>query len=229
MSVFPIEQTPLTISGLTLWFDAFITPTGSISSWLDQSGNKYNATQGTGANQPICTANQIAGKNALLFDGTNDTFVLPSGTYSLANGDNTSFAVAKSNASSDQRIFTFEESLSSRFRISITAASTYGFLNNSASSGGVTIGGVTLSNANIITGRHNGSTLAISINNGVETTNSNGANENGITAGYIGSLSGVQSFFNGALAEILVYNRSLSAAEMLSINKYLSNKWGIST
>jgi hypothetical protein len=49
---------------------------------------------------------------------------------------------------------------------------------------------------------------------------------NGTTgAGYIGQ--GINNtFFNGEISEILVYNRVLSANEAASVESYLRNKFG---
>src|SRR5204863_3227753 len=56
-----IGFTPATLKGLVLWLDgsdpaATGTPPANntaISSWVDKSSNANNATQGTGANQPV--------------------------------------------------------------------------------------------------------------------------------------------------------------------------------
>jgi len=50
----------------------FSVATGTaISSWVSRTGAN-NASQATGANQPLYTTNAINGQPALLFDGTND-------------------------------------------------------------------------------------------------------------------------------------------------------------
>jgi trimeric autotransporter adhesin len=53
-----------------------------VTTWYDQSGNGYDATQSTAANQPQIVSSgsvlNVNGKPSLLFDGTNDEFSLSS-------------------------------------------------------------------------------------------------------------------------------------------------------
>ena len=73
---------PRQLSGLQLWLDAIKQPLAdgtAVSSWTDQSGNGRNATQATGANQPLWKQNGINGRPALLFDGTDDMLLSAAG------------------------------------------------------------------------------------------------------------------------------------------------------
>jgi hypothetical protein len=64
--------TPRRVSGLQLWLDgADVNGNGtrfatgaSVSTWVDKSGNGYNATQGTSANQPTYTGSAVQCKSA---------------------------------------------------------------------------------------------------------------------------------------------------------------------
>jgi YD repeat-containing protein len=69
--------TPATIptSGLGLWLksDTGVSVSGTaVTGWADQSGNNRTASQGTSANQPALVTNALNGKPAIRFDGTND-------------------------------------------------------------------------------------------------------------------------------------------------------------
>jgi hypothetical protein len=37
----------------------------------------------------------------------------------------------------------------------------------------------------------------------------------------------VGSYLNGNIAEVLIYNRTLSTSEFTNVNKYLMAKWGL--
>lgn len=79
---------------------------GFVTTWYDQSGNGYNATQTTAANQPQIVSSgsiiNVNSKPSLLTDGTND--FLSIGNLMLNSTSSSGFFVAKANAaSSDSR------------------------------------------------------------------------------------------------------------------------------
>jgi hypothetical protein len=69
---------------------------GFVTKWYDQSGNGYNATQTTAANQPqIVNSGSVIIENSkptLQFDGTNDTLSF-AGTYLNTGAAHTNFAL----------------------------------------------------------------------------------------------------------------------------------------
>ena len=75
-SILTIPWTPAAIA-TALWLDAADTSTvttvsGAVSQWNDKSGNNRHATQPTAASRPVVTANGLADKSVITFDGTND-------------------------------------------------------------------------------------------------------------------------------------------------------------
>jgi len=98
---------------------------GFVTTWYDQSGNGYNATQTTAASQPqIVSSGSVItenGKPAAQFDGSNDYLSITStlslqkihSLFSVANNDNKSIAVLYgstspvSNFNSDGGTFTY--------------------------------------------------------------------------------------------------------------------------
>lgn len=216
------------LPGMMLWHDATQTPTGAVSSWTDFSGNGYHSTQGTGAAQPTCTANQQNGKNTILLDG-GDALNFNSAMYALPNADNTCFVVSKRNTEtgSAEYDWSFTEAGSVRHysRFSATTGNNL-YLNNTATTGGVSNTGSTNTNYVIKAMYKSGTTLAESVNNNTFVTNTNGANEPGIDAGTIGSLAGT-GFLTGGIGEIIMYSGVLSTNQIYNNVFYLAKKWGI--
>jgi hypothetical protein len=91
---------------------------GFVTTWYDQSGNAYNTTQSTAANQPqivlsgaMLTTN---GKNSIKFDGTNDSLATTGTPFSAT--DNTLIAVSKQDSiSSYRRLFNIGSYVNGRF------------------------------------------------------------------------------------------------------------------
>jgi hypothetical protein len=73
---------------------------GFVTTWYDQSGNGYNATQSTAANQPqIVSSGSVLttnGKPSALFDGTNDNLATTGTPFSAT--ENTLIGVSKLNS-----------------------------------------------------------------------------------------------------------------------------------
>ena len=231
MTIFPITKVPTTIPGLTCWFDAFDTPTGAVASWSDKSGKKNHATQATGSQQPICTANQLSGKNTLLFTGSSSqTLVLPSTVYSIPNGNNTTFVVAKRSTEDGNLVFPLfltQMDVSSTHHVAFSAVAGRILYRNNGSSVNLISDGNTNTNYQIITGMHNGSTQSLAVDNRAATTDSSGGDTSATNMAHIGSAQGTAFFLTGGIAEIIIYNKALSASQIIDMKRYLGNKWGI--
>jgi hypothetical protein len=64
------------------WVDPFnsqsvIQATGGVSQWSDISGNNRHFTQSVEANRPAYSATAINGKPGIVYDGINDSLVIP--------------------------------------------------------------------------------------------------------------------------------------------------------
>lgn len=67
---------PSSIAGLVGWWkaDALTLADGDpVSSWTDSSGNGFDATQATPANQPVFNTGQLNGLPAVNFNGSSDS------------------------------------------------------------------------------------------------------------------------------------------------------------
>jgi hypothetical protein len=226
---------PDDISSLEAWYDASdintITKDGSdlVSAWNDKSLNGYDLSA-SGTARPTWTDNQLNKRAVLDFDGTANTFALPSALYAISNGANTIFAVCKTDTDTSlQVVIGFSESGITRtdLRYTVATGAIY-YQSRNASGGGISKTSVADTSYGILMGRRSGATQAIAYNNSTESTNSFGADENGVDAAHIASFSGGSFFLDGQIAEILIFNESLSSADITDVNNYLSYKWSIS-
>jgi hypothetical protein len=208
---------------------------GNASSWPDQSGNGHDATQTIQANQPgqvqgdgnACQpAFSFAGNQYFNFnlpiDGWEQMTIFLVGKAS-GNPPNGSYA---SNAAA---IFWNENAFwgntfvspyqtSEPFRFGTTQAG-----NQPIYSRPVTVG----EDFTITRAVHNGSTDSLYVDGLLAVSQGNKLPVlNGTTGvGYIGKGSN-NTYFNGEISEILVYNRVLSPDETASVESYLRNKFG---
>jgi hypothetical protein len=215
---------PRVIDGLTAWLAADAIPLGTVVSYTDPLGITY--TQGTASERPTNTASQINGKPALVFDGGDNLFSDSADLLSVFNGSHTIFGVAKRNVDSGTQII-----MASQFSRSVlfygASAGDILYRSNQAATGLLTNAGNATTSYNIIRARRSGTTQALAVNGGTEATNANGSNVSGITHLILGSNTLGASLLTGGIAEILIYNRSLSTSEIQAVEFYLANKYGI--
>jgi hypothetical protein len=231
---------PLVISGCIGWYDSLdLTAmaqnsdgTGAVAVgdqvgwWKDKSPTGANVTQGTAASRPTLTSNQVNGRAALRFDGSNDT-LSSAGGYTAQNslaGLTRVMVWSTTQASIASRVYSGGSDsafnlVSSTLRSSVTDGN------------GVSTPQVGSLPLRIYAGVFNGSVnqLNIFFNNVAQVVTSVGTIPGTTGAGsptlYIGSNIGANSFTNGPIAEYIVYNRALSSAELTAVYQYLRKKW----
>jgi Concanavalin A-like lectin/glucanases superfamily len=208
---------------------------GGVSIWPDQSGTGHDATQTVQANQPIgVQADGSACQKAFNFSGNQFlNFNLPIDGWSQM----TVFLVAKSAVdplsgswpSEAAAIFWNENaSWGNTYVTPYQADVSFRFGTTQVNNQPIYTRPVAIGQDFTITRAvHNGSTDSLYVN-GLLALSQGSKNSvlNGATgAAYIGQ--GVNNtFFNGEISEILVYNRVLSANEAASVESYLRNKFG---
>ena len=224
---------PTDIGDCELWLDSSdsstITETsGSVSQWNDKSGNGNNATQGVGANQPTTGTSNQNGNNVL--DFADDQFLeLPSDLYPIPSDDNTVFVVSRRNSETGSVAAAFAGAGGGQNRwitFYNTTVGSISFRNDGAGASSVSSSGNTNTQFQIIRGRREGTTQAIAINSGSESSNTNATNAT-ITSLDIGGV-GTSLSLEGEVAEVIVYSRSLTSTEISDVENYLAAKWGIS-
>lgn len=246
------QSQPSDLSGLQLWLDASdpngngILPANAatVSSWKDKSGNArhtslYNA--GSGYTSPAYYSNQINGKGVIRFTRTTD--VIGSGYSStmdiraMTSPEITLFTVYKQGTrSGDQAIWGCDNGAWDRFFFSSRSTA---FDNGSVSFGNVSpftvdvAGAGQLGQVKCLTavyskaGGANGS--AIYFNGQLVTpfTDQTTMGTDALADIRIG-LDGDNNFYNGDIAEMIIYNRKLTTCEITQVNRYLNLKYGVS-
>jgi len=248
--------TPSSVSGLQLWLDAsdastlydatsggsLVAADGAVSRWQDKSSNARHFTQSTSGNRPLRKTAQQNGLTTLLFDGSSD--VLDGSDFlDLDTGALTAFVVYKRNAagvrheilcktdtggsgwilyhnSDDKIIFRSQGSAStSRSTVDVVAASSYCLLSMKTSSGSISSTAMWKNSSSLTMA------TAQTTSGGLETP----ANTSGILR--IGSQEYAGSFYfplSANVAEIILYNASLSDTDRSAVESYLMSKWAIS-
>lgn len=230
-------QSPGGVSNhLTLWLRAdtgtSTTSNGSpVSTWNDRSGKAYNASQATSANQPVYNRNTTDNINfnpVLKFDGTNDQLVIAN--QSALNGILTAFSVYNNSSSTGSRSpLGSQNSTTSGWNYFVSGTTRYlfgfrsGLTNISSGTGKLNtteIGsfdlqpGVTLPASIYVNGR------TVSTGNISYQSNTSG----GLSIGASGTGN---NYFQGRIAETIIYDSLLSSTERQKINTYLSIKYGV--
>jgi hypothetical protein len=212
---------PTNLPGCILWLDGdHVTKDGSnyVSLFSDQSGQLNNATQPTGINQPLWVDNQLNGKPIVRFAGGNDFMEFASGfLYNLT--DISLFIVIKPVIGGVTGIF--GPSVIEKGMEMFTLAGYELRVNNVPKSGTVlytnnifTINDFVY-NAVSTNGYKDGAALTPSTGGGA-------LNYNGVYS--LGRLGGAYySVFD--VAEIVIYNNSLSDSNRILVEEYLSVKY----
>lgn len=240
----PSGFNPKSLSGLEMWLDASVTTSlydatsggstpssgSGVARWEDQSGNGYHVTQGTANNRPARTVSARNSLDCLAWDGTNDGLVSGSVSASLA-----AYTVA---------IVT---------RLDGTGGGTFGRVWTRANDSGprtwlmngnttwAVAGGARFTPSGTAntgtwyvlvhrwdgTADYSGLTCWV---NGTKYTFASGSftpNSTANTVYGIGTHTTLTTrSYYGLMGEVLIYNTSLSDANVSSVQSYLNNKWG---
>lgn len=230
---------PRTIPGCQIWLDAADsrTITGNpVTTWADKSGNGRNATSPTGP-----TVSTYNGLPVLAFNGTTQyltstSTTIPANAHTLIavhvpaniNGNyqgNTSVFRFQINGSGGKYI-AFPSQYTTIPRGYITSADSTGTLSyiNSTLVENSVISRLNLIVANISSGNQR------IFKDGVQQSSNNRTLTSG-TSDYltIGTSIGTNNeYYQGNIAEMLIFDRALTTSEQQQIEGYLGWKWGIS-
>ncbi len=233
----PVNVT-VTNQSLKLWLRADLGVTnngsGQISVWADQSGNTNNAKQSTMSHQPLYVTNALNGLPVVRFNRTNDQYLLMT---NFLNGTTQAeaFLVLKS-----------ADLLSTTTGLWNMGSGTYSLIGYPYSNGQIVDDFGSTSTYTV--GRPAQALSQYHVYEVAGQTNFWGAWVNGVlqyqtainTYGVNTSYSYLDlgcsyygsspfSYFSGDVAEVLIFNRTLSANERWTVNSYLDLKYGLVT
>jgi len=232
------------ITGQVLWLDADDTSTildaegdnadsgafsGQVQTWVDKSTSGFSVTAAGSTNRPTYTTGALNGNNLLTFDGGSD-FLRNTGA-SIAGDDYTIFAVFnRTTATGRDAVYELGSGTGSRngLYLNDTGSGRVQLYHNTAfisptvtySTSSYILSAITL-DASTYNLYQNGANV------GTGTTASPRTTSTGI---YIGADATPASpdELQGNIAEIIIYDRDLTADERHDVETYLAGKWGLS-
>jgi Chitobiase/beta-hexosaminidase C-terminal domain/Concanavalin A-like lectin/glucanases superfamily/Fn3 associated len=236
--VYVLTSVPQRSSSLLMWLrsDVGVQYSGaSVSGWLDQSGNGFNASQTNSSNQPTLNTSDSQANNlpSLGFNGSSSYLSLPNAGLNLTTGCSIFIVANPTTLSTDKRLIEFATSTSNQALVYEDSTKPSFYVENAGTAEQL-IGTNALSTGayQIVEAIQNGSGNA----NLYATGMSNGSGTVNLwttatpTSSLIGSsLAGHSTTFNfnGNIAEILVYSGAVSAGTRQSIEQYLIGKYSL--
>jgi len=228
---------PTQISGIQLWLDSsdsgtlFQDTSGTIpvvndgdpvGLWRDKSGNAKHATQSTNANRPLFKTSVQNSKNVLRFDGSNDGMAGSDTGFSTTTS--TVFVICKSAiAGTDNYPFMFGTDAATQ----LVGLTTYNNQMQITQYGASTFVAFTTNAWNVIYFTKSSNNWTMNLNG---TSASTTMTTSTVLSGNYGigfNRSGNRAFFNGDIAEVILYNSVLSTSQIQQVQAYLNQKWGI--
>jgi len=241
----PVTGTDVPFGALVLWLkaDTGLVQGGTntpVNLWADQSGNGNNAVQAVGASQPVWVAGAIGGRPVVRFNGASSYL----NVADFAGGLNGAEAlVVLKAAEADQQkhaLWQLGSSYNSSGPVGMGYPGTDGGIYDDFGSYNWYAEGVPAqplnqyhvyevsSQTNGWTSWINGQLLYQTNQNTVGFTNNLPYNQ--MTLGlWQNAYYGGGSYFAGDVAELLIFNRALTAGERLTVNGYLNKRFPMAT
>lgn len=217
----------------SLWLDAndssTITISTGVSQWNDKSGNGRNATQATGANQPLVISAALNGLNVLRFDGSNDLL-----NYDGSFFVNTSYMVFSVVTRRSNRTFNFymggtTTSNNNNLILGWTSPSTLHEFAQYGTSFAATVESYTSPIPDLWVGWLDTSVGRRQRRNGTQVATSGTTTQlSGNGGSSIGRFFDVSnSYYDGDVAEIIATTSVLTLSNIQLVEGYLAWKWGL--
>jgi hypothetical protein len=240
---------PTDLSGLKLWLDANDLDTlwqdssqttavsannDPVGAWEDKSGNNHDVSQATSGKRPTYKTGIQNGLPIIRFDGTNDTLSRTiTGNAILATNAATIYLAMLQDGTKDINIILAWDAPDNANRFRLFAAFSddklYFDHGNSSSGGRISVAQPAGWNDvfHLVELFRDGTTTAEIIVDGTTLVSSNMSDGLDTSGSYNFQIVLDGGYFKGDLAEIVIYNRALTATERGQVESYLSDKWGI--
>ena len=193
-----------------------------VNQWKDKSGNNNHASQASSGSRPSRSGLQN-GRKSVIFDGINDS-LSTSNSLNLSV-THTIFAIAsQTTGTEDAGLVSIDNSLNNGLTLS-NGSSYLAYFGDGSKYASY---GISASTSYIFTKVFKGtsSTTRQVYLNGTSATTT-GVIANSDASGVI-RLGQQSTYLNGTIAEVIIFNRELTATELKQIHTYLGQKWGIS-
>lgn len=228
-----------TVSGLTLWLKAdsligSLNDDDDVSLWEDKNGSTRSvASLGAGQN-PTLKTNRINGLPVLRFNSTESDGFISTFPISdiLTNSEYTYFIIfSATSISTDDTdawrnnalLIDSNGSLGATLRSGTPLVQSYNWDGVSAE----TTKSITLSTYNLFTSYHESGNIYSQLNGDTASTAVSGDTDDITGSLTIGGGHAPSGFFNGDIAEIIIYNTSLSATDRTTVQDYLCSKYNL--
>jgi fibronectin type 3 domain-containing protein len=210
----------------------------AVTTWSDISGGARHAAS-SGTSRPVLVTNAINGKPVLRFDGVDDHFTLPTGFADFTAGMSLHIVMRPSALTNAFKIFLLGNGAGAQNIGLGRAGQTGGFqVFNTNGSGQYswfdTPTGLAAGETSLLSVQQDGGAAG---NFSYAELGKNGVSLMGQqlfvppvatrSTNYIGKTYWAEGQFQGDVAEIVLYNRKLTAQETGAVQTYLANKYGL--
>jgi hypothetical protein len=210
------------------------TSSSNVTNWFDMSTNENTATQATTANQPALVTNAINTLPAVSFNGTSHFLQLPSTATSFSNGASIFIVTKPTAVTANARFLDYGNTGTNNYNFFLSEPSNTAVTLQVYSSVGVTSSvtassGVTLNQYQLLEAVHTGSATATLYTTGTQTASGSINNISNTTRAnnFIARNIANTLFFQGEIAEVIIYNKSLTASERAGVEGYLFSRYGL--
>ena len=230
-----IDSTLTVLSGLVLRLDAAsitgVEDNSPVELWEDLSGNENHALQPNESERPLFVENQMNGNPVIRYDGNTNLSILDDSTLQI-DSEITIFAVVNldstTTGTSDIRTITSKElSHTDRNWWLVQWDERWAFRQSGMGSNTVESDSVASTEPTLITVSGDGASMKMFVDGDEQTSSVNYSSLDVQEAGVgVGRQSDTTSRnWVGDIAELIIYDSSLSNAEREVVENYLGHKW----